>query len=705
MPFAGNIIPSNRISPVAAGILSLLPAPNQPSSFNNYFALQPEHQDTTALDVKIDHHFTGDDHLSGHFDFARPVTFVAPIFGAAGGFGDYEGSGVQNTYSGGVNYQRSFAPTLLAELRVSAFHYHNDVGIPGGSPDAFGSGLPGIFISGFSGPLAGFSTNVPWRRAEANIGVASTWTKLLGNHTLKWGADYRRVRDDLLQSQLSDPRGAFYFSTSQTSINSFQARTGPENAFASFLLDQPYFGARTYVTSFPALRANQLFAFAADKWQVSRRLTVDLGLRWEFYPPATPRFAGGFSNYNPSNNTLEIAGVGGVPMNLGLETHYHYFAPRVGAAYRLSNSTVFRAGFGISYTPFPDNTYAYNPPVKQTVQYTTGASGFFPAVTGNGGFLSMATGFSPATSTNPSPGTAYIVIPKNWQNPYVASWNVSVQRALPLHFTLDAAYVGNHGVHSVASYNLNVPTDPGAMGIGVNGRPLYRAFGRTADTFAYFNGYSSMYHALQVKIDRRFHNGLLITTAYTLAKGMGYQTDDDGGIWTYINPRRSYARNDFDRHQTFVQSYVYDLPFGFRVAGVFTLMTGLPMTFYADAGSLNTPGSPQTADQVAPVTKLYGIGTPWFTRLSFAQPTGVRFGTSGRNILSGPNFFNADASLFKTFNLTERAKLEIRGEAFNVTNTPQFSRPVTDLTNGAFGFVTGVDGSARVMQVGAKISF
>jgi hypothetical protein len=186
---------------------------------------------------------------------------------------------------------------------------------------------------------------------------------------------------------------------------------------------------------------------------------------------------------------------------------------------------------------------------------------------------------------------------------------------------------------------------------------------------------------------------------------MGYQTDDDGGIWTYINPRRSYARNDFDRHQTFVQSYVYDLPFGFRVAGVFTLMTGLPMTFYADAGSLNTPGSPQTADQVAPATKLYGIGTPWFTRSSFAQPTGVRFGTSGRNILSGPNFFNADASLFKTFNLTERAKLEIRGEAFNVTNTPQFSRPVTDLTNGAFGFVTGVDGSARVMQVGAKISF
>jgi len=173
---------------------------------------------------------------------------------------------------------------------------------------------------------------------------------------------------------------------------------------------------------------------------------------------------------------------------------------------------------------------------------------------------------------------------------------------------------------------------------------------------------------------------------------------------------------------------VYDLPFGvgrkwmhqglvakvlggWQVNGVLTLMTGLPMTFGANGNSLNTPGASQTADQVAEVTKTYGIntpskgGSPWFSQSSFVQPTGVRFGTSGRNILSGPNFLNADASLFKIFNFTEKIKAEIRGEAFSVTNTPQFSRPTTDVSNSNYGYITGVDGGARGMQLGFKLSF
>ena len=128
---------------------------------------------------------------------------------------------------------------------------------------------------------------------------------------------------------------------------------------------------------------------------------------------------------------------------------------------------MIRAGFGVSYTPFPDNTYAYNFPVKQNNQYSTGASSFAPGVTGTGQFFSMATGFpapqlavipSNGIITNPSLTQSDIVIPKNYKNPYVESWNVSIQRSLPLHFTLDVAYVGNHGVRSSATYNLNVPT-------------------------------------------------------------------------------------------------------------------------------------------------------------------------------------------------------------------------------------------------------
>lgn len=218
-----------------------------------------------------------------------------------------------------------------------------------------------------------------------------------------------------------------------------------------------------------------------------------------------------------------------------------------------------------------------------------------------------------------------------------------------------------------------------------------------------------------------------MTTAYTYAKGMGFQTGDDGGPRWYIDFRRNYARNDFDRTHTFVQSYVYELPFGkgqrwmnsgmaskiiggWRANGILTLMTGTPLTITTSATALNAPGNTQTADQVAAVQTPGGIntiangGSEWFSRSSFAAPVGARFGNSGRNIFNGPGFFNLDASLFKVFNLTERFKMEIRGEAFSVTNTPQFGNPNTNLGDATFGFVTGAGGS-RSMQLGVKVDF
>ncbi len=760
LPFAGNIIPTGRISPIAQKILNLVPAPNMGGSetapSNNYFALLPYTKDTNSFDVKVDDSASDKSRLSARFSYGRPVTFQAPIFGLAGGWagGGFQGTSVQKTYSMGINYNRIFSPTLISEFRVGVAHYHNDalnsdygttaskdIGIPGVNIDDWTSGLASIHVNGgFSTPLVGYVSSIPWHRAEANISVVNSWTKTTGNHTIKWGVDYRRLRDDLLQTQTINPRGLFNFDTAQTSLNpgvgGVAPKTGLVNNMASFLLDQPSSGGRDIAAYYPALRGHQFFAFAQDKWQVSSKLTLDFGLRWEFYPPPTPRFAGGFSNYNPANNTLVLAGIGDNPMNMGMQKNWKYFAPRLGISYRVNNATVIRAGFGVSYTPFPDNSYAYNFPVKQNNQYSTGASSFAPGVTPNGVF-SMASGF-PAPQlaviptngiiNNPSLTQSNNVIPLNYKNPNVQSWNFSIQRSLPLHFTLDVAYVGNHGVRSSAAYNLNVPNSADQMGIGVNGRPLYQQFKRTADTMLYFAGYSSMYNGLQVKLNRRFHNGLAITTAYTMARGMAFQTGDDGTIWNYINPRRSYARTDFDRHQTFVQSYVYDLPFGvgrkwlnrgmaakiiggWQINSILTLMTGLPMTFGASGSSLNTPGASQTADQVADVTKLYGIntlakgGSPWFSQASFVQPTGVRFGSSGRNTLSGPNFFNADLSLFKIFNFTEKIKMELRGESFSVTNTPQFQRPNTDVSNSNYGYITGVDGGGRGMQLGAKISF
>src|SRR2546421_2156633 len=698
-----NIIPAALIDPISAKLMAFLPPiPTTAPIASNYFALLGFHKDTDFVDAKVDANLTDKNRLSARFSYQRPSIFQAPIFGLAGGpaQNNFEGSGLQNTYSTGINYNRFFSNTLVAEFRVGASWYHNEahnsdygtntsetLGIPGVNLDkTITSGIVGIQINGgvLSNPIIGFSASLPWIRSETNIDFANTWTKIMGNHTVKFGADLRRVRDALLQEQTFSPRGVYTFNDGQTALNTGAgaSKTSFFNNFASFLFDVPGQAGRHLATFFPNYRAWQFFSFVEDKWLVTPKLTADIGLRWEFYPPATPVQKGGFSNYDPTTNTLRVGGFGDIPDNLGIATHYKYFAPRLGLAYRLKDSTVIRAGFGISFTPFPDNSYAYNFPVRSNNAFNPAVASFGPAV--------LADGVTPATFENGFPAIIQPVVPpdgivtsassaaaavvlknsnlfvvnQNFKNPYVESWNFAIQQSLPGKFVLDVAYVGNHSVDTVVNYNLNASTIAGA---GNPGLPEFTAFGRTASTNLLFAGYSSSYHALQVKFDRKFTGGLSTTTAYTFGKGMGFQTGDDGGLSFYINQRRDYARNDFDRTQTFVQSVVYDLPFGkgkswvssgvgaavlggWRVSSFLTLMTGLPLYFTDSGTSLLAPDNTQTPDLVAPVKILHGIGPNnlWFSASSFAAPAPRTFGNVGRNYLSGPGFFNLDAALSKS---------------------------------------------------------
>src|SRR6267378_4305283 len=566
-----NIIPLTLLDPISAKLMALLPPPTATGNTNNYFALLPFHKDTDFVDGKVDANITDKDRLSARFSYQRPSIFQAPIFGIAGGpaQGNFEGTGLQNTYSVGLNYNRFFSNTLVAEFRVGAGWYHNEahnadfgtttsqsLGIPGVNLDQITSGIVGITINGgtFSNPLIGFSGSLPWIRSETNIDFANTWTKILGNHTVKFGVDLRRIRDALLQEQTFSPRGVYTFNDGQSARKCTAGDTSPgcpdpvkfpnggasktsfTNNFASFLLDVPGQAGRDLATFFPNYRATQFFAFAQDKWVVTPKLSADTGLRWEFYPPATPAAQGGFSNYNPANNTLEVSGIGGNPNNLGITTHHKYFAPRLGLAYRLKESTVFRVGFGISYTPFPDNSYAYNFPVRANNSFNPAVAGYGPAVLPSGQIATFETGFpaliqptipSNGIITNPTVGSAYFVVNQNFKNPYVESWNAAIQRSLPGHFVLDLAYVGNHSVDTVVNYNLNAAT---VIGLGTAGQPEFNSFGRTANTNLLFAGYSSSYHALQAKLDRRFSSGFATTTSYTFGKGMGFQTGDDGGL-------------------------------------------------------------------------------------------------------------------------------------------------------------------------------
>ncbi len=771
-PFPGNIIPANRINPVSAAILNVIPAPNQPitgaTPTNDNFALLPFQKTTDHLDSKVDWQVDDRDRFSVRFSFEKPVTSQAPLFGQYGGddsSGGFEGTGVQRTFSTGINWDRTFAPTLLAQFRIGVAYYNNvatesdygkndstSLGILGVNINPFTTGMAAMDIGDYSNPLTGYSASLPWARAEANIDFANTWTKLSGNHTFKWGVDIRRIRDALLQDQTFSPRGVFYFTNQDETALCTLTSAGlcgyssvnVANYMAQFLLDLPNEVGRDVNTYFPALRATQVFLFGGDQWRVSSRLTLNLGLRWEFYPPFTPQFAGGFSNYLPQNNTLVIGGVGGNPANLGVHTNYHYFAPRIGAAYRLTDKTVIRGGVGFSYTSFPDNTYAYNFPVRSNNEYLAPGGTYQnsnPVVYPNGQVATFQTGVpapdpvvvpSNGIITNPNNTTADFYIAPNFKNPYVIQWNFAIQRNLPFNWMIDAAYVGSHGVDTIDQFNMNAGFIPN---IGANGQPEYLSYNRQVATTEFWQGFSSTFHALEVRLNRRFGKGFYMTNSFTWQKVMGYNSDDGGPNDFYINFQRNYSRVSFDRTLNLVQSLRYELPWGpgkallsngiagkvlggWMVTGIITSRTGQPLNFTGNGSIINAPSNNETPNQIAPIQILHGInvGNPWFSTSSFAEPATGTWGSMGAyGSTSGPGEFRIDAGITRIFAYKERYTLQFRAEALNMTNTPIFSNPTTSETSGNFGYITGTVSSGtgvngwntegRALQLSVKIKF
>ncbi len=769
-PFPNNVIPASRFSPLALKILALVPHTNvaNPGLSTNYQQNTRFLKNTTAFDTKFDFNRKDNDRFA--FRFSRAVQNLndQPIFGLAGGpkGGGFQGTGEQHVQSGALNHTHVFSPSLIAETRVGVSHYRNiarnsdygskasdALGITGVNLDPFTSGLTGIDIqNGFSSPMIGYSASLPWDRGETNINAVTNWTKIHRNHTFKWGVDVRRLRDDLVQAQTFSPRGVFRFGTSTTSTPTSGTSRG--NNFAAFLIDAPTEVGRDVSVVSGSWRETEFFSYGQDKWQPTSKLTLDVGLRWELYFPPTPQHSGGYSNYDPTTNTLVLAGIGGNPLNLGRETYYHYFAPRFGLAYRFTEKFVLRGGFGISYEPFPNNQYAWNYPVRQangTNQVTAGALPTWPSSQ----IASMSFGFpAPAPAALPSngiisgpvcknppvpgciPNSQFNVIDKNFQQPYVESWSLAVERALPKNFVLDVAYVGNHGVDIPMDFDLNAAVVSSAVNANTcPQRPVCALFGRTAATDFLFKPTSSNYHALQTRFNHRMSGGLLLTTSYTFAKALAYRSDvgdgggnDGGNPSFYLDFRRNYMVVSNNRSHTFVQSVVYELPFGkgkpllhsgwanwvaggWQVSTVMTIMSGRPLDFSASGTLLNAPGTRQTPNQVGSFRVLGAIGPApngaWFDTSAFVPvSTPQTTGSMSRYKFAGPRFFNLDAAIFKRFPVTERIGLELRAEAFSVTNTPQFDQPNGNASDSVgFGHITGTIGGNRTAELGAKLTF
>ena len=731
-PFAGNIIPGNRINPIAAKILTYVPQPNLSGTQNNQDMNVPSTYDGNSIDGRVDHNLSDTSKLFFKFNQSLFHIVNSSLMGPEIGDGIIANDA---TTTGIVGYTHGFSPTLLSEVRAGYNRYwvkvdpantltNPDAGIQvPEANDTSGQGLARIYINGMNG--IGGSTNYPLRNADNLFSLINNWTKILPKHTLKFGVELVRIRADRFQPEGLDfgPRGLFQFTSSTSALNGGPAVNDEfGGAFASFLLGTPDESSRTYMTITPTNRQTQFAGFVQDAWQVSSKLTLNLGLRYDLYTAMQPRYPGGASNYDPANNTLLIAGVGGVGLNTNVDTQKKNFGPRLGFAYRLNPKSVIRGGYGISYwvgnSGFNGGSLSTQFPVIYNIQ--NGVTGdYIPAGSLNS-IPSVSLISVPSNGIlSPAPDQGYFTIPKDYKVPRVHSFNLTLEREVMPGMTVTAAYVGSLGRDLPYYKELNYALPGG----GSAGQMLFQEFGRTSSTTQLDSGLSNSYHSLQLSANKRFAHGLSFTTAYTWSKAMDYGSDQ---AWFYINAylNRNYGPADFDRTHQVTVSHIYELPFGkghtflqhgaaamllggWQVNGIFRAQTGTPFSMLTDPTSCNCPGNNGNfADAISAVKYPHGLGpnSLWFDPSAFAAPAPNMFGNAGRNLLRGPGWWNYDASIFRRFPIKERAKIEFRAEFNNLTNTPHWGMPVNSISSPNAGEIFYATGQ-RQIQSAARITF
>jgi hypothetical protein len=452
---------------------------------------------------------------------------------------------------------------------------------------------------------------------------------------------------------------------------------------------------------------------------------MTMGLRYERYPMQTRGGRGGIEYWDPDTNLVHLGGAGGNEKDLGISTSSRMFAPRLGLAYRVNEKVVVRSGYGITYNPMPLARPLRGFYPLTIAQDFPGENGFQPFGPIEDGIPEFA---------GPDPGVGSVELPGNALNRsiagnelnrgYVQSWNLIVESELPGEFIGSVGYVGTATIRSFADLNINA-AEPGT---GQAGRPYFQAYGRTADTLAWNGFLNTNYHSLQMTINRRAADGLTIKGAYTYSTAIN-MTDDDGWTGVSWNIPSQFARNraraGFDQNHVFQIGYVYELPFGpgkpmansgaarwilgdWQINGVAAMFQGRRFTVGASNASLNAPGNTQTADQVKEeVVKIgdVGPGSNFYDPTAFAPVSEVRFGTVGRNTMRAPGVVNLDFSAFRKFPLTERFVMEFRAEAFNLTNTPHFNSPGSNVSSSGFMQVTSAAQDQRQFRFGLRLEF
>ena len=739
--FANNTIPASQFDAVSTRVLGLYPAPNLPG-LNSNFLLNPNQQeDRHQLDNRVDYRLSEKDQIYGRYSYTNRK-FIAPgslPFPAIGSTSDRLSNQQFLSHQLAIVETHAFSPSIINEFRYGynrvqanlrpfdTTRRSDEFGILGVSTKEPVTGLSNFRPAGFA--ALGDSSFLPNFQGSQTHQVINALSIIKGKHTMKTGLDIRYP--DSFFNTYQRERGQFNFNGVFT--QNPQSRGGTGSSMADFILGYSNNGILSNEITGTLEHSAYQFYFQ-DDWKATTRLTVNLGLRYELISPFMEKDnrQGNFI-LNPDDAafaSLLPAGTRGDGWEgRGLiSPDTNNFAPRIGIAYQLDDSTVIRTAYGVFYT----HNELWGVVNRMVSAFPFHINVGFPTDQINPNLV-VRDGF-PVGVLNPDvqpPNPRTVSFAQNFPAGYTQQWNFNIQRQLPLDMLFEIGYVGNTSVKLASNRNSNQPL-PGA------GSPRSRR--RFAD-IGFLQTYEVMgrgnYNSLQVKFEKRYSRGLQFLTSYTWGHGIELLPQQASGplprIQNNLDLSGERARTANDARHRFVYSFTWDLPFGkdrswansgaaalvfggWQLTGVNTLQTGLPFSVGLGFDSSNVGNAPHNArpDRLSNGTlgRSERSIDRWFDTSAFAVPAQFTHGNAGRLILDGPGTVNFDLGITRTFTVTERLRLQFRTEFFNAMNTPQFDQPgggsiVTAgrpmLTRGAGPQIRRTIADNRQLQFGAKL--
>jgi len=735
-PFSGNIIPKNRINPAITYFLNtMVPLPNLSGLNNNFVNTQPTANDRDSLNIRGDHNFSTTNTVSGRWSRQR-VGQTVP-----GGNPFIYQSNRYDVDNMMASWNHIFSSTSVLEVKfgrnvptipnpsvntkVERQEFLAKSGVKMFIPEVIFNPIPnfnanGIFSVGSGGGIQG----------DRIYQYIANYSKVFGSHSLKFGVNYSRRHFYTNTTNPMDGNADF-----DPSLTNLSSNPNSGNSFASMLLGFPSAIRRGTGNTTTNADINTQSYYAQDDWRVNSKLTLNLGLRYEYIPapaeetdrlgnlmitrdPTSGKYTGVllWAGVNPevdpvtgrANEPPRTAGYGRTLMrNNGLN-----FAPRIGLAYQLTPKTVIRSAYGIYYnSTFVQELQDMRKFWPYTIQQNFSANqGVVPdlSITDSGPSFSntAAIGGWPQNPAN--------------RTPYSEQWNLTVQRQLMDDMTLDVGYVGNVNKRQVGYDPINAALSPGPGDI--QPRRLMPDFG---DLDGGANRFSSMYNSMRVNLVKRFSRGLQLNANYTWGRAMTNSSSlAEATVQNPYDLKQEWARASIDLRHIFQLAYVYELPFGrakrwgagangftnaliggWSAEGITRAQTGAPLnprinqdranvgrTYQRpDATGIDPNSGPRTYDQ-------------WFNTAAFALPARYTYGSSGAFVITAPGRYNWDLALQKDFHIIEGHTVQFRAESYNLPNSVSPGNPNTTFDGTTFGRITSAT-AARQLQFALRYQF